>query len=206
MTFSKRLSNARKERGLTQSNVAEKLNVSFQAVSSWERGETTPEINKLEDIASLYQVSLDWLLTGKTEARVLFDFQDSLSDRLFNENTTKHGGTGQSPLEKYLASNGRIRRPVSREWLDEAFHNRVIRNVNRDATVHLLNACYDAPMQFIGQKVEVRFLPGDTESAYILYGGQHYPLCLTDRVANGRTKRQTALSIDYAKEGRGDVH
>lgn len=86
MTFSKRLSNARKERGLTQSNVAEKLDVSFQAVSSWERGETTPEINKLEDIASLYQVSLDWLLTGKTEARVLFDFQDSLSDRLFNEN------------------------------------------------------------------------------------------------------------------------
>ena len=44
------------------------------------------------------------------------------------------------------------------------------------------------------------------DSAYILYGGQHYPLRLTDRVANGRTKRQAALSIDYAKEGREDVH
>ena len=54
-------------------------------------------------------------------------------------------------------------------------------------------------MQFIGQKVEVRFLPGDTQSAYILYGGQHYPLRLTDRVTNGRTKRLDALSIDYAK-------
>ncbi len=85
MTFSDRLANARKEKGFTQSDVAERLNVSFQAVSLWERGETTPEIDKLVDIASLYQVSLDWLLTGKVEERVLFDFQDSLSDRLFNE-------------------------------------------------------------------------------------------------------------------------
>lgn len=85
MTFSERLTNARKEKGFTQSDVAERLNVSFQTVSLWERGETTPEIDKLVDIASLYQVSLDWLLTGKTEERVLFDFQDSLSDRLFNE-------------------------------------------------------------------------------------------------------------------------
>lgn len=105
-----------------------------------------------------------------------------------------------------MATNGRIRRPESREWLEEAFHNRVVRGVNRDATVRLLNECYDAPMQFIGQKVEVRFLPGDTDSAYILYGGRHYPLRLTDRVANGRTKRQKALSIDYAKEGRENVY
>ncbi|MCB6202681.1 hypothetical protein [Extibacter muris] len=33
----------------------------------------------------------------------------------------------------------------------EAFHNRVIRNVNKDAAIHLSNECYDAPMQFIGQ-------------------------------------------------------
>ena len=85
MTFSERLAKARKEKGFTQSDVAEKLNVSFQAVSLWERGETTPEIDKVVDIASLYQVSIDWLLTGKTEERVLLDFKDSLSDRLFNE-------------------------------------------------------------------------------------------------------------------------
>lgn len=86
MTFSKRLSTARKNMGLTQSEVAERLNVSFQAVSLWERGETSPEIEKLVDLSRLYQVSLDWLLTGKEEERVLLDFQDSLSDRLFDEN------------------------------------------------------------------------------------------------------------------------
>ena len=136
----------------------------------------------------------------------LKEFNSLLAEYIRRHNTTRHGGTGQSPLERYLASNGRIRRPQSREWLEEAFHNRVIRNVNRDATVRLLNECYDAPMQFIGQKVEIRFLPGDPGSAYILYGGRHYPLRLTDRVANGRTKRQAALAIDYAKEGKPDVH
>lgn len=85
MTFAKRLAIARKEQGMTQSDVAEKLNVSFQAVSLWERGETAPDIDKLADISSLYQVSLDWLLTGKREESVQIDFQDTLSDRLFDE-------------------------------------------------------------------------------------------------------------------------
>ena len=39
-----------------------------------------------------------------------------------------------------------------------------MRNVNRDATIHLSNVCYDAPMQFIGQKVEVRFIPGERKA------------------------------------------
>lgn len=129
-----------------------------------------------------------------SQIQSLEEFNRMLTEYIRRHNTTKHGSTGQSPLERYMASNGRTRRPPGREWLEETFHNRVIRNVNRDATVHLLNECYDAPMQFIGQKAEVRFLPGDTGSAYILYGGQHYPL------------RQTELAIDYAKEGQRDVH
>lgn len=86
MTFSERMVSARKKTGMTQSDVAEKLKVSFQAVSLWERGESTPEISKLEDISELYHISLDWLLTGKQEERVCIDFQGSLSDRLFDEN------------------------------------------------------------------------------------------------------------------------
>ena len=83
--FSQRLAAVRKERKMTQSEVAEKLNVSFQAVSLWERGETTPEIEKLTEIADLYGVSIDWLLRGKKEAEIVIDFEEPLSDRLFNE-------------------------------------------------------------------------------------------------------------------------
>lgn len=85
MNFSERLAVARKERSMTQREVAERLNVSFQAVSLWERGETSPDIDKLVEIASLYQVTTDWLLTGVKEENVFIDFQDSLSDRLFDE-------------------------------------------------------------------------------------------------------------------------
>ncbi len=85
MTLSERLTTVRKMKRLTQSEVAEKLKVSFQAVSLWERGETTPDVDKLVDIAAFYQVSIDWLLTGKNEENVFADFKDSLSDRFFDE-------------------------------------------------------------------------------------------------------------------------
>lgn len=141
-----------------------------------------------------------------SQIQSLEEFNRMLADYIRRHNTTVHSGTGQTPLSRYLATNDRIKRPRSREWLEESFHNRLIRNVNRDATIHLSNVCYDAPMQFIGQKVEVRFLPGDIESAYILYGGIHYPLRVTDRIANGKTRREKRLAIDYGKEGKGDVH
>ena len=85
MTFAERLAMARKEKGFTQSDVASKLKVSFQAVSLWERGETTPELDKITELAKLYQVSLDWLFVGKEDERISDDFQESLSDRLFDE-------------------------------------------------------------------------------------------------------------------------
>ena len=138
--------------------------------------------------------------------QTLEEFNRHLSDYIRKHNTTVHSGTGQTPLSRYLSTNERIRRPESREWLEEGFHNRVLRNVNRDATIHLSNISYDAPMQFIGQKVEVRYLPGDVGSAYILYGRKHYPLHVTDRIANGKTRRETGVSIDYGKEGAKDVY
>jgi hypothetical protein len=136
----------------------------------------------------------------------LDEFNRMLSEYIRRHNTTIHSVTGQTPLERYLCTNERIRKPRSREWLEECFHNRVIRRVNRDATVHFDSTVYDAPMQFIGQKMEVRYLPGDTQSAYILYGNEHYPLRLTDRVANGKTKRAAAVQIDYGREASGNVH
>ena len=60
--LSKKLLQLRKRNGFTQSEVAEKLNVSFQAVSLWERGETCPDIDNMVALADLYHVSIDTLL------------------------------------------------------------------------------------------------------------------------------------------------
>ena len=53
---------ARKNNGLTQSQLAEKLGVSAQAVSKWERGISCPDISLLDEIANALNLSLQGLL------------------------------------------------------------------------------------------------------------------------------------------------
>ena len=54
----------RKRLGLTQQQLADRLNVSFQAVSKWENGTTFPNIEILKDLATVLDVSVDEILAG----------------------------------------------------------------------------------------------------------------------------------------------
>lgn len=60
-TIGKRIAKARKDAGMTQSDVAEKLGVTFQAVSSWERDEFVPETFNLIELARVLEVSVSSL-------------------------------------------------------------------------------------------------------------------------------------------------
>ncbi len=51
----------RDEHGMTQSQLAERLNVSFQAVSKWECGTTVPDVSIIPEIAGLFGVTIDFL-------------------------------------------------------------------------------------------------------------------------------------------------
>ncbi|MEG0365924.1 MAG: helix-turn-helix transcriptional regulator [Coprobacillus sp.] len=62
MDFGMKLQSLRKEKGLSQEALAEKLNVSRQAVSKWETGEGYPEMDKIILLSDLFQVSLDYLI------------------------------------------------------------------------------------------------------------------------------------------------
>ncbi|QNO15391.1 helix-turn-helix transcriptional regulator [Alkalicella caledoniensis] len=64
MSFGENLRKLRKERGLSQEQLAEKINVSRQAVSKWEQGGGYPETEKIILIAKNLNVSLDYLLVG----------------------------------------------------------------------------------------------------------------------------------------------
>ena len=55
----------RRALGLTQGQLAERLNVSFQAVSQWERGETAPELTRIAEIASALDTTPGALLDGR---------------------------------------------------------------------------------------------------------------------------------------------
>ncbi len=63
-TLPQNLTRLRTERNMTQIEVAEKLNYTDKSVSKWERGEATPPIDVLKDLADLYEVSLDYLVTN----------------------------------------------------------------------------------------------------------------------------------------------
>ena len=65
MTFGDRLSALRRASQHTQEQLAELLEVTRQSVSRWESGLAYPETEKLIRIASLYGVTVDYLLTGK---------------------------------------------------------------------------------------------------------------------------------------------
>ena len=56
-----KIAEARKRKGLTQEELGEKLDLSFQAVSSWERGETVPDLKNLVRLRDVLGVSLDAL-------------------------------------------------------------------------------------------------------------------------------------------------
>jgi len=64
MEFNEKLQELRKQKGLTQDEVAEFLFVSRTAISKWESGRGYPNIDSLKRIAKLYSVTIDELLSG----------------------------------------------------------------------------------------------------------------------------------------------
>lgn len=60
----KQIAALRKAKGLTQNDLGERLNISYQAVSKWERGETLPDVSILVDLADVLETTTDHILNG----------------------------------------------------------------------------------------------------------------------------------------------
>ena len=68
MELNERIIQARKQAGLTQEQLGEKLGVSRQAVSKWESGQANPDVAYITEMCKLFEVTSDWLLLGKEDA------------------------------------------------------------------------------------------------------------------------------------------
>ena len=64
MTIGNRLYNLRKERNISQEDLANALDVSRQTVSKWETGESMPDFNKIQPICDYFGITTDELITG----------------------------------------------------------------------------------------------------------------------------------------------
>ena len=87
MNFAEKLLKLRTQCGYSQEALAEKLNVSRQAVSKWELGTTLPETDKVITISEFFNVSTDYLLKDKFQLsnndsldRVVLKFLGSAQD------------------------------------------------------------------------------------------------------------------------------
>lgn len=107
MTLGEKISRARKEKGYTQEQLAELLEVSRQSVSKWESDMTHPETEKLVRMGKLFDCSMDYLLN--------------------EEATQKNGEQSEAPRPEMLKFVSRERKSQKTVWGMPLYH------IGRDA-------------------------------------------------------------------------
>ena len=85
MRFEEKIVELRKQKGLSQEELAEQLGVSRQAVSRWELGQTLPDIPNLLQLCELFGVSADYLVKDEEQAAVKNDQTTKTIARLTRE-------------------------------------------------------------------------------------------------------------------------
>lgn len=88
----------RKALGLTQTQLSEKLNVSFQAISKWENGVTFPNIEILKDLAAVLEVTVDEILSGSEKEENGLSYSKAGVDIAYTDSIKKE-------MEKNLETN-----------------------------------------------------------------------------------------------------
>lgn len=101
MEFNNKLYELRKQKGLSQEELANRLNVSRQTVSKWEVGESTPDMEKLVAISELFDISLDELVLDKavkkdeaSEQKVKSDLYSDIKRHVLTEDNKKKAKKG----------------------------------------------------------------------------------------------------------------
>ncbi|GKU76892.1 helix-turn-helix domain-containing protein [Paenibacillus sp. L3-i20] len=85
-----RLRKAREAKKLSQTEVFKRIFVNNKTLSRYENGGTEPDIDTLNKLSELYEVSLDWLLTGNVKESE-FTLPESVYDHVIKEAEAKYG-------------------------------------------------------------------------------------------------------------------
>ncbi|HRR75381.1 MAG TPA: helix-turn-helix transcriptional regulator [Ruminococcus sp.] len=103
MDFNNKLYELRKQKGLSQEELANRLNVSRQTISKWEVGDSTPDMEKLIAISDLFEISLDELVLDKApepasapapEAPAKADLYTDIKEKVLTEDNKKRAKKG----------------------------------------------------------------------------------------------------------------
>lgn len=107
MDFNNRLYELRKKKGLSQEELAGRINVSRQTVSKWEVGDSTPDMEKMIALSDLFEISLDELVLGR-------EYDDKNVDGSSSERQQNHTSEVVEVLEeKVFTSENKVR---AKKW------------------------------------------------------------------------------------------
>lgn len=143
LAMAQRLIDRRKAAGLSQEALAAQLGVSRQAVSKWERSESSPDTDNLIALAALYGVSLDELLYGQA-ANDADDLEDGSADTETAdvadeaEDSAEHADCGDKPLiDMSLARGIHVIDPNKGEEVHVGWSGIHVANERRGEEVHV---------------------------------------------------------------------
>ncbi len=94
-----KISELRKQQNMTQMELADRMGISFQAVSNWERGSSMPDISKLPELAQIFHVTIDEILSEKS-GLVESAAKDNLGEYLEDNTVTLKEATDAAPILK----------------------------------------------------------------------------------------------------------
>ncbi len=164
-TIGSRIAALRRERGLTQEELAEKLNVTAQAVSKWECDNSCPDISLLPTLAKLLGVSTDTLLTGEASPEVQLvppEHRKPTEQMMLRIHVLLHRGDKvncnlplpliKTAIESGLASSG--------DFINVGGTN-LIKGMDWDQIFSMID------QGFIGKLIEVESAGGDTVEIFV---------------------------------------
>ena len=100
------ISDLRKKSGMTQQDLAARLNYTDKAISKWERGESIPDVLVLKQIADMHGVTVDYLLTDVHEEQEPIAVEEPVDEALKKRQSLRTRGfvTGMSVLLVWIAA------------------------------------------------------------------------------------------------------
>lgn len=101
IVIGKKIAQLRKEKNLTQMELADIMGVSYQAVSNWERGNSMPDISKLSELTVTLGVSVDELLDNEKPVKLVKHILEGTEETfIFDDNVTASSVVEIAPILK----------------------------------------------------------------------------------------------------------
>jgi len=172
--FGAYISKLRKEHDLTQSQLADILNVTRQAVSKWEMGDSFPDISLLPHLADVFHVTVDQILNNGEPSReenrmmyhILQGMPEKVADMLKNKELPADSVVHIAPLLK-ASTLGVISEGFAKHGIDIQHVARLATYMNEAELTHLLKK---ASLDHLDERMLEKFVPFlDEESKGILF-------------------------------------